>query len=94
MACTYNNFKMISPVAACVIFLDGGPYTKNIMSGSLITATSIDGTCYKVYYSGAYYDVEVTYIQLIMDSDWIRQSGLSPTGDWTELGYDYSGYLG
>ena len=94
MACTYNNFKMISPIASCIVFLDGGSYTKNIMSGALITASSMDGTCYKIFYQGAYLDVEVSTIQLIVDSDWIRQLGLTPTGDWTELGYDYSGYLG
>jgi hypothetical protein len=93
MPCTYNNFKMIAPLASCIIFLNGGPYSRNIMTNAVITSSSIDGSCYKVFYSGSYYDVEVAYIQLIIDKDWMKQEGLSPTGDWTELGYDYNSYL-
>ena len=91
MPCTYNNFEVQAP---CIIFLDGGSYTKNIMTEAYIRASSMDGTCYKVLYQGGYYDVEVSSIQLIIDLSWMYHNTLSPTGDWTELGHDYSGYLG
>lgn len=91
MPCTYTTLKVESP---SVIFLNGGSYTNNIMTEAYIISASNDGTCYKVLYSGGYYDVEVSSIQLIIDLNWMYNNNFTPTGDWTELGYDYSGYLG
>ena len=90
---TYSN-SAPSAIVDSILFLDGGAYTKNIMTGAGINALSDDGRYALVYYQGSIYEIDlINELQFVVNRGWTSKEGLNPLPIWTELGYDYSAYL-
>lgn len=90
---TYSN-SAPSAIVDSILFLDGGAYSKNLMTGAGINALSDNGQYALVYYQGSIFEIDlINELQFVVSNGFVAKEGLTPVAGWTELGHDYSAYL-
>lgn len=76
-----------------IIFLDGGTYSRTLMTKANILSLSVDGTYYNVMYEGVVYQIQVSDVVFIVDYNYTINKNLTPVEGWAEYVPDYSTYL-
>jgi len=83
--------QMLTPFV--VLFLDGGDFSNNLMTGAMVLGTSDEGRYYNVNYQGCYFRIPLENVKFMVEQGWMIANNKQPVVGWTEYTVDYSAYL-